>query len=207
MTLCTFVPKKTPTLQKSFVFFLERGNYIGLWHISIVRWLKLLTELSSFLYLSHLKGAMRVGLYKNFCETFGPSPGQNIDEFRPPKNCYFCLIDLNFWDNSRNLKFMFFDSPNLMLYANVLLFWNSFCFLGVNSSQKWTKSLHSESKFFLKNLNFSKIVETLLLSAIILHLVKNFTKIGLYLRKKGSKNTTKMSPHGCWFGTQNFENL
>ena len=203
MTLCAFVPKKTPTLQKSFVFFLERGDYIGLWHISIVRWLKLVTELSSFLYFSHLRGAMRVSLYDNFCDTFDPSPGQNIYQFCPPPlNFYLCLIDLHFWDNSKNLKFMFFDSPNLILYANVLHFCNSFCFLGVNSSQKWTKSLHSESKFFLKNLNFSRIVETLFSSAIILHLVKNFTKIGLYLKKKGSKNTTRY-----WFGMQNFENL
>ena len=121
-------------------------------------------------------------LYENFCGPFGPSPGQNIDQFCPPK-LLLLPNHLISWDNSRKLKFMFFDSPKLILYANVLLFCNIFCFLGVNWSQKWTKSLHSESKFFLKNLNFSKIVETLFLSAIILHLVKNFTKIGLYLGK------------------------
>ena len=55
MPLCRFVPKKTPTLQKAFVFFAEIGDYIGLQYISIVPWLKLVTEISYFLYFSQLR--------------------------------------------------------------------------------------------------------------------------------------------------------
>ena len=72
-----------------------------------------------------------------------------------------------------------------------------FCFLEVNWPPKLPKILHSEWKFFLKNSYFSKIVETLFLSTIILHPVKNFTKTRLYLGKEGAKNTTRMSPRGC----------
>ena len=75
---------------------------------------------------------------------------------------------------------------------NFYFFCNIFCILGVNLSQKWTKSVHSKTKFFLKNSNFSKdcwssvFISINTTSAQKLH--QNWTIFGGVRIKKHSQN-------------------
>ena len=75
---------------------------------------------------------------------------------------------------------------------NLYFFCNIFCILGVNLSQKWTKSVHSKTKFFRKNSNFSKdcwssvFISINTTSAQKLH--QNWTIFGGVRIKKHSQN-------------------
>ena len=99
-----------------------------------------------------------------------------------PQNCFFCLILQEFYD-----FFRAWDTPNDVVFAEILVLSIIFGFLVVNWVPKWTKTVNVRCGIWAKMYNFERFLKHCICLIGRLNLVKISARWNNIWESKGSK--------------------